>query len=61
MTNEIMNTLERREKIIHLLGKENTVSVNKLSKLFKVSTVTIRNDLRHLEQKGCVLRSYGEQ
>lgn len=59
MTNEIMNTLQRREKIIHLLGKENTVSVNKLSKLFKVSTVTIRNDLRHLEQKGCVLRSYG--
>lgn len=59
MNDLIMNTLQRREKIIYLLGKENTVSVNKLSKLFKVSTVTIRNDLRHLEQKGCVLRSYG--
>lgn len=56
---EPINTIQRREKIINLLDNENTVSVNKLSKLFKVSTVTIRNDLRHLEEKGCVLRSYG--
>ena len=59
MNKEIINTLQRREKIIHLLDTENTVSVNKLSKLFKVSSVTIRNDLRHLEEKGCILRCYG--
>nr|WP_267333911.1 MULTISPECIES: transcriptional repressor AgaR [unclassified Gilliamella] len=59
MNDEMMTTLQRREKIIHLLDNQNTVSVNKLSKLFKVSTVTIRNDLRHLEDKGCVLRCYG--
>jgi Transcriptional regulators of sugar metabolism len=59
MNKEIINTLQRREKIIHLLDTENTVSVNKLSKLFKVSRVTIRNDLRHLEEKGCLLRCYG--
>ena len=52
MNDEMMTTLQRREKIIHLLDNQNTVSVNKLSKLFKVSTVTIRNDLRHLEDKG---------
>ncbi|MWN32045.1 MULTISPECIES: transcriptional repressor AgaR [unclassified Gilliamella] len=59
MNEEIINTLQRREKIIDLLENENTVSVNKLSKLFNVSTVTIRNDLRYLEKKGCALRSYG--
>ncbi|OCG14577.1 transcriptional repressor AgaR [Gilliamella sp. WF3-4] len=59
MSQEIINTLQRREKIIHLLEKENTVLVNNLSKLFKVSTVTIRNDLRYLEKKGCAFRSYG--
>lgn len=59
MHDETINTIQRREKIIHLLDTENTVSVNKLSKLFNVSTVTIRNDLRHLEEKGCILRSYG--
>lgn len=59
MNEESINTLQRREKIIHLLENENTVTVNNLSKLFKVSTVTIRNDLRYLEKKGCALRSYG--
>lgn len=59
MNDSMANTIQRREKIVTLLDKEGTVSVNKLSKLFHVSTVTIRNDLRHLEEQGCILRSYG--
>lgn len=59
MDNSLFNTVQRREKIVSLLDTENTVSVNKLSHLFNVSTVTIRNDLRHLEEQGCILRSYG--
>jgi len=60
MTNEIMkhSTASRKNYLFTGLRK---YRVNKLSKLFKVSTVTIGNDLRHLEQKGCVLRSYGGQ
>ena len=54
-----MNTVERREQIIDLLCKEGAVSVNHLSALYGVSTVTIRNDLGYLEKKGCLLRSYG--
>lgn len=56
---ETFNTVERREQIISLLNSEKTISVNKLSKIFNVSAVTIRNDLRHLEKQGCILRSYG--
>lgn len=54
-----MNTLKRREHIVDLLCQEGAVTVNHLSQLFAVSTVTIRNDLRNLEKKGCLLRSYG--
>lgn len=59
MDEGILNTIQRREKIVELLSKESAISVNKLSQLLQVSTVTIRNDLRHLEKKGCILRSYG--
>ncbi|XBS69045.1 transcriptional repressor AgaR [Acerihabitans sp. KWT182] len=54
-----METVKRREHIIDRLCLEGSVSVEELSVHFGVSTVTIRNDLRYLEQKGCALRSYG--
>lgn len=54
-----MDTVKRREQIIDLLCNEGSVRVDRLSAQFAVSTVTIRNDLRYLEQQGCALRSYG--
>jgi len=54
-----INTVQRREKIIELVCDSGSVSVSKLSRLFSVSTVTIRNDLSHLEDKGCLFRYYG--
>lgn len=54
-----VNTAKRREHIIDLLCEHGSVRVEQLSKQFAVSTVTIRNDLRFLERKGCALRAYG--
>lgn len=59
MNEAIINTVQRREQIVDILCQEGTVSVNLLSQKFNVSTVTIRNDLRKLEEQGCLLRSYG--
>lgn len=56
---ETINTVKRREKIIELLCNEGSISVTALSHLFAVSTVTIRNDLSHLENQGCLFRHYG--
>ncbi|MEN3262145.1 transcriptional repressor AgaR [Sodalis endosymbiont of Spalangia cameroni] len=54
-----LDTLSRREKIIEILCMTGSVRVECLSQQFGVSCVTIRNDLRYLEKKGCALRSYG--
>ncbi|PHM74256.1 transcriptional repressor AgaR [Xenorhabdus kozodoii] len=54
-----LDTVKRREAIIDILCQESRVRVDTLSKQFDVSSVTIRNDLRYLEKKGCALRSYG--
>ncbi|MDN0008108.1 transcriptional repressor AgaR [Providencia stuartii] len=53
------DTVKRRECIMDMLCQEGSVRVDALSKQFNVSSVTIRNDLRYLEKKGCALRSYG--
>lgn len=50
---------ERLEKILEIIQKENTVKVNKLSDLFKVSKDLIRKDLSKLEAKGFVIKTYG--
>ncbi|HBC6240390.1 TPA: DeoR/GlpR transcriptional regulator [Citrobacter freundii] len=55
----MLDNLRRREQIIDLLCDQGSVRVEPLSVHFGVSSVTIRNDLRYLEQKGCVMRSYG--
>lgn len=45
--------------IIDLLEENGKVRVHDLSKLFDVSAVTIRKDLKLLEDKGILFRSYG--
>ena len=52
-------TLRRRSMILELLEKEGDLSVNFLSGKFKVSEVTIRNDLAKLEEKGLLIRTRG--
>lgn len=50
---------ERHEKILQMLKDKKRVEVQELSDLFEVSEDTIRRDLRIMEQKGKVHRTYG--
>ncbi|MGI6260100.1 MAG: DeoR/GlpR family DNA-binding transcription regulator [Anaerolineaceae bacterium] len=50
---------ERQTAIVELVDKQGRVSVNDLSKRFSVSQMTIRRDLRELEQHGLLKTSYG--
>lgn len=50
---------QRREKILELLQEDGSAKVMKLSKLFKVSEVTIRQDLEKLEGEGLITREHG--
>ncbi|MGF1728237.1 transcriptional repressor AgaR [Photobacterium kasasachensis] len=55
----MVSTVERREKIVDIIRQQGTARVEELAPVFSVSTVTIRNDLNHLEKKGCIVRCYG--
>lgn len=50
---------QRRLKILELLQEEGSARVSSLSKLFKVSEPTIRQDLEKLEEEGLVLKEHG--
>ena len=50
---------ERRTQILQIIRSAGRVKVNLLTKRFKTSAVTIRNDLNELHQRGLVLRSHG--
>lgn len=50
---------QRRDKILELLKEDGSAKVLKLSKIFKVSEVTIRQDLEKLEQEGFIKREHG--
>lgn len=54
-----MNSYERRHKIIDMVNEYGSVLVSNLSSSFEVSEVTIRADLRLLEQKGLLTRFHG--
>jgi DeoR/GlpR family transcriptional regulator of sugar metabolism len=49
----------RREKILELLREDGSAKVTSLSRIFKVSEVTIRHDLEKLEKDGFVTREHG--
>ncbi len=53
------NTINRRDEIVRLITNTRKVTVDELTKLFNVSSVTIRNDLSYLDGKGILLKSYG--
>jgi len=53
------STVERRKRILSMLHEEGQVFVHELSEQFKVSEVTIRNDLDLFESKKLLIRSRG--
>ncbi len=50
---------ERQNRILEILGRDNRTSVNTLSDMLAVSSVTIRQDLNHLEAEGLLKRVHG--
>ena len=54
-----MNTIERHQVIINKIKKEGQVKVLNLCKELKVSSVTVRKDLKFLEDKGLLFRAHG--
>jgi DeoR/GlpR family transcriptional regulator of sugar metabolism len=56
---ELLFVEERRRVILEQLKEQGRVSVKDLSALMKVSAVTIRQDLRALEEVGLLERTYG--
>lgn len=50
---------QRRTEILNLIQEDGHAKVQKLSKIFKVSDVTIRQDLEDLEKMGYIQREHG--
>ena len=50
---------QRRDKILDLLTEDGSAKVTTLAKLFKVTEVTIRQDLEKLENDGLIKREHG--
>jgi DeoR/GlpR family transcriptional regulator of sugar metabolism len=50
---------QRRDKILELIKEDGHAKVTELSKIFKVTEVTIRQDLEKLEKEGHVKREHG--
>lgn len=50
---------QRREKILELLKEDGFAKVNDLARLFKVTEVTVRQDLEKLESEGLILKEHG--
>ncbi len=50
---------QRRGNILDLLQEDGSAKVNDLARIFKVSEVTIRQDLEKLEQEGLIMREHG--
>lgn len=54
-----MTTIERHQSIINKIKNEGQVKVLTLCEELKVSSVTIRKDLKFLEEKGLLFRAHG--
>lgn len=50
---------KRREKIVEFLKEDGSAKVIDLAKLFKVTEVTIRQDLEKLEKQGLIVKEHG--
>lgn len=54
-----MLPIQRREKIMELLREDGSAKVLNLARLFKVTEVTIRQDLEKMEKDGLIIREHG--
>lgn len=54
-----MLPIARKNKIKEIIIEKKSVTVNELTKLFKVTEETIRRDLKQLEDEGFLTRTYG--
>ncbi|MEZ4883982.1 MAG: DeoR/GlpR family DNA-binding transcription regulator [Chitinophagales bacterium] len=50
---------QRKEKIFELIKEDGAAKVTDLARIFKVTEVTIRQDLEKLEKEGLVVREHG--
>lgn len=50
---------QRKSKILDILKEDGSAKVAALSKIFKVTEVTIRQDLEKLEEEGLIVREHG--
>ena len=57
--NDILFAQERKSQILDLVNKRKKVTVAELCDYFKVSSATIRNDLKDLQLKGLLIRTHG--
>ena len=55
-----MTTEERRAKLYEMIQKEKVLDVNYIRDYFKVSAVTVRNDLIFLERNSLITRQFGK-
>lgn len=50
---------QRKDKILEFLKEDGSAKVADLARLFKVTEVTVRQDLEKLEKEGLILREHG--
>ncbi len=50
---------QRRQRILQIVERQEAATVSQLSRLLKISAVSIRRDLRELEQAGLLERTHG--
>lgn len=50
---------ERRKKIYDIINDKGFVKVTELSKILGISEVTLRNDIKEMDQEGVILRTHG--
>lgn len=55
-----MSLHDREDKIMNILHEKQSIKNKKLAELLYVSSATMRRDLDLLEQKGLIVRKYGE-
>jgi len=59
MQNDVMFAEERKIKIVEYIQEHKKASVAELCSEYAVSSATIRNDLRELEETGSIIRTHG--
>ncbi len=57
--NDTLLSFERRKKIVELINREQTVTVDRVVEEFSVAAITIRRDLDKLAEQGLIKRVHG--